>query len=175
MLKFFAQKTVLVSTAFFMSIMFIIVMFFVNPLIDSGHGLSVISLQLSFDKNIGLKILDAWGDKGITNFKQWIFTDYIYAISYSLFFASFLSFLIVKKGKEKSSSYRRLIYLAFIAGLFDCIENTMQLFFVNNPIHYSESLFFIHSIISSVKWIALPTLLIAIGMLLSQKNSSKRH
>jgi len=150
--------------------MFMIVMFYINPLIDSQNGLSVISLQLAFDKNIGIEVIKNWRESGINNFNQWIFTDYIYAFSYSLFFASLLSFLICKKKKTKNISYAVSVYLAFIAGFLDCIENTMELSFINAPETYSSFLFFIHSCIASIKWALLPIIVSYIIILLLQND-----
>ena len=170
MLAFFSKKIVLSVTFIFMSIMFLIVMFYVNPLIDSKNGMSVISLQLSFEKSTGIEIIQSWGTMGIINFNQLIFADYIYAISYSLFFASLLSFFIIKKGKDKSINYILSIYLAFLAGFFDCVENTMELFFINNYETYSSLLFFIHSIVATIKWGILPIIIIYIIVLISSND-----
>jgi hypothetical protein len=132
--------------------MFVIVMFYVNPSIDGGDGSGLLRLQLSFHKEYGIEIINLWSESGIENFKLWIFTDYIYAIAYSLFLASLVSFIAIKKGKEKNYVHKWLVILAFFAGLFDWIENTMELFFIKDPYNYSSFLFFLHSIFASVKW-----------------------
>jgi hypothetical protein len=172
MLHALNSKTVLIGSLILMSIMFVIVMFFVNPSIDGSNGISVIKLQLSFDKEAGIEIINSWGQSGIEQFKQWIFTDYIYAFAYSVFFASLLSFLILKKGKEIFLVYKSVVYIAFLAGIFDWVENTIELFFVNNPSDLSNTVFFLHSIVSIMKWAAIPIAVAYIVVLLTKKNKS---
>ena len=173
MLHELSKKKVLIGSGIFVSIMFYIVMFIVNPLIDSKNGLGVILLQLSFQKEAGIAIINSWGKTGISNFKTWIFTDYLYALSYSLFLGSLISRLIIKKGKENDFSYTWVVYLVFTAGLLDCIENTIEIFFLNNPIDCSDLLFFLHSIIASIKWCAVPIAISYIVILLFQNNEKK--
>jgi len=172
LLQLLARKSVLISSLVFMLIMFSIVMFFINPQIDGVDGLGVIKLQLAFDKDVGIDIIGSWGESGIENFKQWIFTDYIYAASYSLFFASLLSYLILQKGKDKSLKYTWVVVLSFVAGALDWLENTTEIFFVNNPLGYSDSLFFLHSIIASLKWAAVPIAVVYVVVLLTKKNET---
>ena len=162
MFTLFSNKKIIGISTVITLIMFAVVMFIVNPSIDGKNGMSVLALQLAFDKEVGIEIINTWGKSGIENFKQLIFTDYIYALGYSFFFASILSVLILKKSKQNSSKYKFIIFLPFIAGLFDWIENTLELLFIHNPIEFSNTLFFIHSIIASLKWIALPIVVIFI-------------
>lgn len=153
-----------------MMIMFIIVMFVVNPLIDGGNGLSVIKLQLSFNKEVGIEIINMWGEGGRKYFKYLIFTDYIYAFSYSLFFASLLSRLLLKKGKAQIIYYKWIVYLAFFAGLLDWIENSIELFFIYAPSSVSTEVFFLHSVFSTLKWASIPIAIAYILVLITKKN-----
>lgn len=164
------KKILIIISGIITLVMFCVVMFIVNPLIDAKDGVGVLALQLSFNKEVGVEIINSWGQSGIENFKQLIFTDYIYALGYSIFFASILSTLILKKGKENLLTFRMIIYLPFLAGLFDWIENSIELLFINNPIEFSNTLFFIHSIIASLKWAVLPIVMGYIIVLLLQKN-----
>lgn len=166
MLIVLGNKNVLLSSLLFLSIMFVIVMFYVNPSIDGVDGSGVLELQLSLHKNDGIEIIDRWGESGIENFKFWIFTDYIYAFAYSLFLASLVSFIVIKKGKEQYPIHKWIVYLAFYAGLLDCIENTMELFFINDPYNFSSLLFFLHSIFAIVKWLAITVVVAHIVILL---------
>lgn len=159
MLNILSNKKILIISTIVTLIMFIVVMFIVNPSIDKKNGMGVLALQLAFDKEVGIKIINSWTQLGIENFNQFIFTDYIYALSYSLLFASIISVLILKKTKQNLFKYKLIVYLPFIAGLFDWIENTLELLFINNPIEFSNTLFFIHSIIASLKWMVLPIVL----------------
>ena len=172
MLNILSNKSVIVISTLVTLIMFTVVMFIVNPSIDGKNGMGVIELQLSLNKEVGIEIINSWTQSGIENFNQLIFTDYIYALAYSIFFASILSVLILKKSKQNILKYKLIVYLPFIAGLFDWIENTLELSFINNPIEFSNILFFIHSIIASLKWIALPIIVTFIIKLSLQDNAN---
>lgn len=152
-----------------MAFMFVIVMFFVNPLIDGGDGFGVLQLQLSFDKNRGIEIINSWGETGIDHFNRWIFTDYIYALAYSLFLASLTVFLVTKKGKGSYSVCRYIVFIAFVSGVLDSLENTMELLFINNPYEFSARLFFLHSVVALLKWAAVALVVAYIVALLTRK------
>ncbi|WP_422133955.1 hypothetical protein [Endozoicomonas sp. ALD040] len=153
------NKVLIICSLISTCIMFSIVMFYVNPLIDGKNGFEVIGLQLAFNKSVGIELVRHWGDSGINNFKSLIFTDYIYAVSYSLFFSSLLSFLIFKNNKSKHFSYTWVVYLAFLAGILDCIENTIELRFLENTAIFSDDIFLIHSWLAVFKWATLPVIL----------------
>jgi len=172
MLNIFNKRSVIIISTVITLIMFMVVMFIVNPSIDGKDGIGVLSLQLAFDKKVGIEIINNWTQLGIENFNKLIFTDYIYALSYSIFFTSIVSVLIVKKSKQNILKYKLIIYLPFIAGLFDWIENTLELLFINNPIEFSNTLFFIHSIIASLKWMALPIIVTFIIKLSLKDNAN---
>ncbi|MBL4659234.1 MAG: hypothetical protein JKY19_02680 [Alcanivoracaceae bacterium] len=152
MIAFLAKKSTLIASLIFASIMFVLVMFVINPVIDGGNGIGVIQLQLSFDKLAGIKIIESWGEGAIQRFKQWIFTDYIYAFSYALFLASILSTLIIKSRLVKVSIYKYVPLMPFLAGLLDWLEDSMELFFMHDMQGYSEVLFTIHSLVASAKF-----------------------
>jgi len=171
MIQFLSKKSVLISSLIFVLFMFA-VMFYVNPLIDGNDGSGLLRLQLSFNKEAGIEIINNWGNSGIENFKKYIFTDYIYAFAYALFLASLVSFLTLKKGREVSFPCRWVVYLAFAAAILDWVENTMELSFINDPVSYSSSLFFLHSIFAIVKWLAVTIVLAHIVILLAKRNES---
>ena len=163
MLEILAKRSIFVGSLIAMSVMFMIVMLVVNPLIDGDTGLGVLQLQLAFSSQLGAHIVSQWGELGISNFQRFIVADYLYALSYSVFFASVLSVLIIRKGKQHQLGYTWVVYLAFVAGLFDWIENSIQLLFISNPEMVSNSLFIAHSVLASLKWAAVP---IAVGYIL---------
>ena len=101
-MKILATKSTVIISAILTAIMGFIVMVIVDPMIDGKDGLSVFALQLSFDKTVAKSIVSTWD---IEAFREWIFTDYIYAVSYVLFFASLLLWL----GKEKNEAH--ILYL----------------------------------------------------------------
>jgi len=171
MLKKLNNIKVVMVSGILTAAMFVVVMFLVNPMIDGKDGFEVILLQLAFDKEAGVNILNSWGDSGVSNFNRYIFTDYLYAVSYSIFFASLLSMLIFSAKKEKSIKYTWIVYLAFFAGLCDWFENTVELFFIKNMMEFPSTLFFMHSTVSALKWMALPVVIVYIVVLLGKMDS----
>ena len=170
MIRTLGKTTILISSLALMSVMFVVVMFFVNPSIDGGNGSGVLELQLSFEKNAGIELTKSWGKSGVNQFNQWIFTDYVYAFSYSLFFASLISYLALRKGKEDSLDSMFFVCLALLSGALDCLENTMELSFINNPYVFSNNLFLTHSIVATLKWVAVIIVIVYIFFLLTKKN-----
>lgn len=170
MLKVLSRKSVLIGSLSLMSMMFIVVMFFVNPSIDGRTGSSLLWLQLSFDKEAGIKIIRSWGPGGIEKFRQLIFTDYIYASTYSLFSASLISYLAKSKRRKFSRADVFFVCTAFSAGILDFIENSMELSFVGNPNAFSGKMFFVHSVIAGLKWSAVVSVVIYVLRLLTKKN-----
>lgn len=154
-LRILGKKGTLIIASVLVLIMFVIVMFFVNPAIDGGDGAGVLNLQLSFKKSVGLEIVNSWGDKGVDNFRQWIIADYVYAFTYAWFFSSLILFLSAKIKSEVSGRDRWFVSLAFISGVLDLVENSMEFAFVSNPYRFSDALFFLHSVVALLKWIAV--------------------
>ena len=161
-MKFLAKKSIVVISMITTLIMVFIVMVIVDPLIDGGNGFNVIALQLSFDNTLGQKIVSDWN---IEVFNQWIIMDYIYALSYVVFFSSLILWL--EKSKNLPSSI--VPYIALSAGIFDWIENSLELWFLNHIETFSPTLFFIHSVFATLKWLALPIIIGTIIKLYQKK------
>ncbi|MCF6208516.1 MAG: hypothetical protein L3J61_03920, partial [Ghiorsea sp.] len=130
----------------------IIVMAVAGPLIDDKDGVSIIALQLSFSKEAGESIISTWS---IEAFNKWIVMDYLYALSYMTFFAS----LILYIEKRKGITHSLYPYIAITAGIFDWIENSLELWFLHDTSGFPATLFFIHSILATLKWLAVPIIL----------------
>jgi hypothetical protein len=173
MLQVLGNKYVLISSFVLMAIMFVIVMFVVNPLIDGGDGFGVLQLQLSFDKGRGIETINSWGEAGVDHFNRWIFTDYIYALAYSLFLASLTAFVFKKQGKGSYSVSRYVVFIAFSSGALDSLENTMELLFIKNPFGFSDGLFFLHSVAALLKWTSVAVVIAYIVALLTRRK--QRH
>jgi len=153
------SKKALFIFGFLTSIMFVIVMFIVNPMIDGKTGIEVIKLQLSFRTNTGKLIIEKWNDIGRQNFIKYIYTDYIYAFSYAFFLATLYLYKIRKNNITITKKQVIIITLPFIAGIFDIIENTIEILFIQNPNNFSELLFGFHTIVAILKWLGLPIIL----------------
>jgi len=161
-MNFLASRKVVIFSMISTLIMALIVMVIVDPMIDGKDGSAVIALQLSFFINKAKEIVSSWD---IEAFKQLIVFDYIYALSYMIFFASLISWLEKEKAQPKSI----FPYIAIGAGVFDWIEDSLELWFLNNINGFSSTLFFIHSIFSTLKWLALTIIVWRIVKLLSIK------
>ena len=161
------NKILWISTIF-LFVMFSIVIFYVDPMIDGKDGSGVIALQLSFFVDRAIEVVNSWDIGGADRFKKYIFTDYIYAIAYVLFFVSVLKVLIHKK--RASNRYNFFVYFAILAGILDWVENSIEIAFVSNMQNFSETLFFLHSVISVIKWSALQIVLIGIFKLIFKKS-----
>ncbi len=163
-IEMFNSQRLLFTSAIFTIFMFGVVMFIINPSIDGKDGFGVIGLQLAFFKEDAINIISSWGLKGVENFKKYIFTDYLYALGYSIFFSTLIARLIVTKNRLE---YGWLIYMVILAGSFDWLENTIEIKFLENPLHFPEELIFFHSIIATWKWMILPIVLVSIFSLIA--------
>jgi len=159
---FLANRKVMIFSMISTLIMAFVVMVVVDPVIDGKEGFGVIALQLSFFIDKAKEIISSWD---IEAFRHFIIFDYIYALSYMVFFASLVSWLEKEKVQPKSI----FPYVAIGAGVFDWIENSLELWFLNDIDGFSATLFFIHSIFATLKWLALPLILWKIVKLLSAK------
>lgn len=173
MIKFLSKKSTILYSNILAFSLLIIVAFIISPMMDGGNGLGVVKLQLSFDKSIGIDIINSWGELGIAHFKKWIFIDYIYAFFYSLAFATVLAFLLVKSTLA-DTQLKLLTLLPFVAGLLDWIENTMELAFIRHPESYSAKLFYLHSIVSTSKFTIIFSLMILM-LILWRKSKNKTN
>ncbi len=157
-MHFLANKKVVIISMITTLIMAYIVMVVFDPMVDGKDGLSVIALQLAFEKSKGIQIVSSWD---IEAFNKGIVLDYLYALSYMVFFASLVAWL----EKKRDISPSLFPYIALSAGVFDWIENSLELWFLHDVEAFSSTLFFIHSIFSTLKWLALPIVIWRIVML----------
>ncbi len=153
------NKKVLIGFGILTGIMYVIVMFIINPMIDGKTGLEVIKLQLSFTTENGKSVFNGWNEIGQQNFLKYIYTDYIYAFAYSVFLSSLYFNKVLKNNIKIVGKHIYILILPFVAGLFDMIENTIEIFFIKSPDGFSELLFGFHSILASLKWLGLPIIL----------------
>ncbi len=152
-------KKIMIGTGILTGIMYIIVMFIINPLIDNKLGLEVIKLQLAYTTENGKTIINNWHKIGQQNFLKYIYTDYLYALTYALFLSTLYLHKILKNNIKIIRKHYIILTLPFIAGLFDMVENTIEIFFIKDPNDFPASLFAFHSILSSIKWLLLPIMI----------------
>jgi len=162
-MHFLANKKVVIISMITTLIMAYIVMFVFDPMVDGKDGLGVIALQLAFEKSKGIQIISSWDTEA---FNKGIILDYLYALSYMIFFASLVSWL--EKKRDILPSF--FPYIALFAGAFDWIENSLELWFLDDVEAFSSTLFFIHSIFATLKWLSLPLIVWRIIILFRLKD-----
>ena len=59
MLNILNNKKIIIISTVVTLIMFTVVMFIVNPFIDGKNGMGVLALQFSFDKELGIEIINS--------------------------------------------------------------------------------------------------------------------
>jgi len=168
MIEVFAHKRFVWLSLLAFLVTFAICTFIVNPQIDGKDGSSLLALQLAFDKEVGLQIIESWGAEGRAFYLRWSFTDYLYAAAYSLFLASLLANLAVRTGKGDQLLFFITPLIALSAGVFDCAENSLEAAFVINPVTFNAQLFYFHSVIALCKWAAIGVALLTIFILALQ-------
>jgi len=167
-MQILANKKIVLISMITTVCMFILVMFIANPIIDTKNGIDVILLQLMFDKHEAIELVSHWD---VAVFNKWIITDYLYALSYTVFFVSLLSWLIKVKDIPNAHRYHILIYIAMLAGMLDWVENSLELWFLYDVEYFSATLFWIHSLLASIKWLCLPLIMFGIIKLYRVKNA----
>ena len=167
-MQILASKKIVLISMITTVCMFILVMFIANPIIDTKNGIDVILLQLIFDKHKAIELVSHWD---VAVFNKWIITDYLYALSYTVFFVSLLSWLIKVKGISKTNRYHFFMYIAMLAGLLDWVENSLELWFLYDMHAFSATLFWVHSFVASIKWLCLPIMIFGIVKLYRVKNA----
>jgi len=71
--------------------------------------------------------------------------------------------------KSKNTTAGIYPYIAIVAGVFDWIENSLELWFLSSVDTFSPILFFIHSILSTFKWLILPLFLWGVIQLIRKR------
>lgn len=121
-------------------------------------------LQTTLNLHTFKSIIQNWQTKGLMNvYVSHFYFDILHPIWYSIFLSSFLAFLIKKRKIEKFSSL--LIVLPFVAGILDCVENIMHLFFLSRPKYITAPLVVLSGLSAILKWaIALISVILILLM-----------
>jgi hydrogenase/urease accessory protein HupE len=162
LLKYLAKKHYVIGFGIATIILFSVIVM-ISSMSENANGASALRLQVAFDKSIGIKIVSSWKDEGVEHFKSFMMVDYIYAFAYSFFLSSFLAWLLYREEHIKNS-YQKIVYIPFLIGILDMIENTMELQFVEDIYSYSSKLFYLHSILATTKWLLAVVVLVLISI-----------
>ncbi len=157
-----AAPSLLVITGVGALLSLLALIFYVDLILDPTGKYGVMSLQLAFQREEGIRILEIWGQAGRSHFLHTIWIDFFYPLFYSLFFSG-LALRLTAKGGDSAlrKGYVRnpgklLVLLPFGIALLDMAENFLEIGFVlSYPgfAYYSSELFYSHSIVALGKWI----------------------
>jgi hypothetical protein len=166
MFSLLGRKRTLVASTVLTVIFALLVFVIVDPYIQGEKGANIVALQCSFDKSHADAVLQTWGSDAAARFNRSIWIDYLFALVYPVAFASWLYFLAGRKGMLSSVYCRSSIYIALSAGIFDWIEDSMELWYINKISDLSGDFFFLHSLAAYAKFAAILTSILCISFLL---------
>lgn len=111
-----------------------------------------LNLQLCFSRKYYLNVFALWQVHGIfDNYVRHLGFDFIHPFWYTAFLTGALSRSLDRLKAEAGFSWLLLAPLA--AGLFDVLENFLQIYFLQDPArHISQNLAEISSLFSTLKW-----------------------
>lgn len=130
------------------SILCIIILAILDNIIRPVGSPNMLELQFSFFTSRFKEILYIWGEKSLYYLKIALAVDYFFAISYSLFLSTIISFLNFK-GKGK---FKIFFIFPLFAGIFDIIENTLYYIII---LQLPKDIIYLvpfTTIISIIKW-----------------------
>ncbi len=135
---------------------------------------TVFELQTSFSPDRFLEIIQQWEESGLVDQYRKHFTlDHIHPIWYSLFLSS--SIASVFHRNQTASKYRWLLFVPFLAGLCDVVENLLHNWFLADLPRASSSAVAISASFSNLKWLLLALTLATIFIqLLPRKRLSAK-
>lgn len=111
----------------------------------------VITLQTTFSNLTFSSFITKWKTNGsIDYYFLHYYFDFIHPFFYSLFLFVFMSKVLNKKLNIKKCVF--VIYLPFVAGLFDIIENLLHLHMITNNI-YPKEIVIMSAIFTNLKWL----------------------
>ena len=170
MFSILGRKQTLILSTLLTIILILVIILIVDPYIEGTKGASILSLQCSFDRTHADAVLRTWGSDAAVRFNQMIWVDYLFAFVYPVALASWLLFFINKQQGLISYVYcRSSVYIALSTGLFDWIEDSMELWYINKTSELPEIFFFLHSLAASAKFAAIFLVLLCIVILLLKR------
>ena len=147
------SKKYIVWASFLASLVIIAIFIFLDRGGRPQDSQTPLALQLTFSKDAFLYILEGWGELGIKTYKKILLIDYLFPITYSLFLASSLSYLTIKRDQKWKKLYLFFFTLPFASTLLDWCENTFHCIFLRAPTDASEQLIKISALCAHTKWI----------------------
>ncbi len=145
----------------FLSVTFLASIFFLNPMLSGKGPVSWPQLQLQFSyfPEIGVEVLESWGEGSRDRYLSWIWIDILFALSYGPFFYMLL----------KNCGAPRLFYMIpLIEMMTNLVETSMEFYWVQNHSwsNLMTGIFLTHSIIATIKWSLVPIYLVHSGVVI---------
>ncbi len=127
---------------------------------------SVISFQLTFNRESMAALLNSWGDGGIETFKKHFYLDFFHPLWYGAFLFFTMLFVKTKLSRyQDSTAVPKYVYLPFVAAFFDCAENFLEIEIIDRRFNLTDTLVIAAGLTSLLKWlIALASILIIIAL-----------
>jgi len=147
------SKKYIIWISFLASLLIIAVFILLDRQGRPQSSQNALALQLNFSKDAFLYILEGWGELGIKTYKKILLIDYLFSITYSLFLASSLSYLTIKRDLKWKKLYLFFFALPFVSAILDWCENTFHFVFLRAPTAASEQLIKISALCAHTKWI----------------------
>lgn len=108
-------------------------------------------LQTTLSLHTFKSIIQNWTSEGLIGvYLSHFYFDMFHPIWYSIFLSSLLAFIIKKREIKKFSSL--LVVMPFIAGVLDCVENIMHIFFLSRPEYLIAPLVIVSGVSAITKW-----------------------
>lgn len=112
----------------------------------------VFILQTSFSKTMVMDILNMWKQKEILDlYKMHFYIDFIHPILYSIFLASLTARLF--RANSVPDRFNIFLFLPFLAGLLDTIENVIHVIFITDMKNITSDLVYTGALCANAKWI----------------------
>lgn len=127
----------------------------------------VFFLQTTFNSGEFVEIISDWKSKGVIDYYlQHYYFDFIHPVLYATFLWLLLRKALNRNGAINKNHY--VLYLPFLAGLFDEIENSLHLYMILQD-YYPSKLIILSSVFSNSKWIITAFCLVILLYLLFKK------
>jgi hypothetical protein len=115
----------------------------------------ITELQLSFTISRALKVIAIWGSDGIDSYLSHAWLDFLFPITYGLFFTGILTALFLRRPKSMTWQQMLLLSLPILAIPFDYTENSLHMIMLSTGWIPDPKLLFLASLAASVKWACL--------------------
>jgi hypothetical protein len=120
----------------------------------SQESPGILSLQFAFTQGTFREIVTKWTSTEVFAVRrQNLWIDLLFPLAYATFFSSLLVWARPRVDDEPTSRPEYMLYLPFVGGLFDWVENGLHLFLLHNTSRFPAALVLAASIMATIKWL----------------------